>query len=259
MNVRFLGAHNIESKDVSPSCILIDDIIAIDAGGLASNMTIDEQLAIKALFVTHHHYDHIKDIPMLAMTFYISKAQLRLYSIRPVYEILQYMFNYPGKFYVDFFNNPLEKPALQFIEIEPLEPYFIEGYNIVAIPVQHSIPSVGYQITAPLGKKLFYTGDTGIGLQECWQHISPDLLVIEVTASNTYNDAARESNHLTPALLKDELLSFRKINGYLPKIVTVHMFPQSPESEQIIAGLREVATELDTRIIPGYEGLEITL
>ena len=62
MNIRFLGAHNSESKDVRPACLLIDNILAIDAGGLTSSLTFSEQLAIEALLVTHHHYDHIKDI-----------------------------------------------------------------------------------------------------------------------------------------------------------------------------------------------------
>ena len=72
MNIRFLGAHNSESKDVRPACLLIDNVLAIDAGGLTSSLTFSEQLAIKALLVTHHHYDHIKDIPMMGMTFYIN-------------------------------------------------------------------------------------------------------------------------------------------------------------------------------------------
>ena len=187
MNIQFLGAHNVESRDTRPACILVDNTIAIDAGGLTSSLSFNQQLEIKALLITHHHYDHIKDIPMLSMTFYINNGQLRLYSIQPVYRILKHMFSYPENFYVDFFNKPPEKPALQFTEVKPLEPFSVKGYSITAVPVKHSVPSVGYQITSPRGKKLFYTGDTGIGLLECWQTISPDLLIIEVTASNIYN------------------------------------------------------------------------
>ena len=55
MNIRFLGVHNNESKDVRPACLLIDNFLAIDAGGLTSSLTFPEQLAIKALLVTHHH------------------------------------------------------------------------------------------------------------------------------------------------------------------------------------------------------------
>ncbi len=125
--------------------------------------------------------------------------------------------------------------------------------------MKHSVPSVGYQITSPQGKSFFYSGDTGNGLQDCWQHISPDLLVVEVTAADEYINSAREIKHLTPALLKEEMTSFHKIKGYLPQIITVHMFPHNPEKEEIIAELKRVAAELNTTIIPGYEGMRITL
>ena len=259
MNICFLGAHNSESKDVRPACLLIDNFLAIDAGGLTSSLTFPEQLAIKALLVTHHHYDHIKDIPMLGITFRINNSQINIYSIPSVYEALEYLFKYPGKFYTNFLEHPAENPTIRFKPIEPLKPFLINGYKILAVPMKHSVPAVGYQITSPEGKNLFYTGDTGNGLQDCWQHISPDLLIIEVTAADGYTNSAREAKHLTPTLLKEELISFRKIKGYLPKIITVHMFPQSPEKERIDTELKQVATELNTPIIPGYEGMEISL
>jgi ribonuclease BN (tRNA processing enzyme) len=259
MNIRFLGAHNSESKDVRPACLLIDNFLAIDAGGLTSSLTFPEQLAIKALLVTHHHYDHIKDIPMLGITFHINKSQLRIYSIPSVYNALEYIFKYPGTFYTNFLERPPENPTIIFTDVEPLKPFSIERYKIMAVPMKHSVLSVGYQITSPEGKTLFYTGDTGNGLQDCWQHISPDLLIIEVTAADEYKNSAKEVKHLTPTLLKEELISFRKNKGYLPKVITVHMFPQSPEKERIGAELKQVAAELNSSIIPGYEGMQITL
>jgi ribonuclease BN (tRNA processing enzyme) len=125
--------------------------------------------------------------------------------------------------------------------------------------MKHSVPSVGYQITTPQGKKLFYSGDTGSGLAEVWQHISPDLMVIEVTAADGFLKSAKETSHLTPGLLKQELLSFRKLKGYLPKVVTVHMFPQTPEKELIEAELKAVAVELEADITAGFEGMQVTL
>jgi ribonuclease BN (tRNA processing enzyme) len=259
MRIRFLGAHNSESKDVRPACVLIDSILAIDAGGLISSLTISEQLAIEALLITHHHYDHIKDIIMMGMTFHVKNAKINIYSIQSVYEALAYIFQYPGKFYTNFLTHPPENPTIHFTKIEPLQPFSIKGYKILPVPMKHSVPSVGYQITSPEGKNLFYSGDTGNGLGDIWQYVSPDLLVIEVTAADGFLKAAKEASHLTPILLKEELMSFRKIKGYLPKIITVHMFPQSPEKELIEAELKLVAAELDADITTGYEGMQITL
>ncbi|MDD5289545.1 MAG: MBL fold metallo-hydrolase, partial [Dehalococcoidales bacterium] len=235
MNIRFLGAHNLESKDTRLACLLIDDVLAIDAGGLISSLTFQEQLNIKAILVTHHHYDHIKDIPILGVIFHVNNSVLNIYSIHPVYEALEYIFKYPARLYSNFLEKPPGNPTIKFTNIESLKPFVIGDYKILAVPMKHSVPSVGYQITSPEGKSIFYTGDTGIGLQDCWQYISPDLIVIEVTGANEFTDTAREVKHLTPTLLKDEMTSFKNIKGYLPQIVTVHMFPQSPEKEQINA------------------------
>jgi hypothetical protein len=42
MNVRFLGAHNMESKETRPMCLLIYNILEIDAGGSTSSLTFSE-------------------------------------------------------------------------------------------------------------------------------------------------------------------------------------------------------------------------
>jgi hypothetical protein len=49
----------------------------------------------------------------------------------------------------------------------------------------------------------------------------PNLLVIEVTASNRFNEFATNSRHLTPDLLKQELVTFRELKGYLPDVVAI--------------------------------------
>ncbi|MDD5190552.1 MAG: lactamase, partial [Dehalococcoidales bacterium] len=68
-----------------------------------------------------------------------------------------------------------------------------------------------------------------------------------------------EMHHLSPALLKAELRSFHKMKGYLPKVVTTHMFPNREEEMERALGLREISAELNTTIMLGYEGLEIIL
>ena len=259
MKVRVLGAHNLESRDARVGGILIDGVLALDCGALTSTLTFEEQLKLKAVLITHHHYDHIKDAVMLGATFYNEGRQLRLYSTTHVREALEYLFAFPGKFYTNLLKKPEDKPALKFVTIEPLKPFRAAGYEVMAVPVTHSVPAVGFQVSAAGGKRLFYTGDTGPGLDECWRHVSPDLLIIENTASDRFIDEAREVKHLSPGLLKEELLSFRKIRGYLPRVITTHHFPRESEEAERRAELELVARELDATITVGYEGLEIDL
>ena len=63
MNIRILGAHNVESRTTRCISLLIDNTVAIDAGGLTSGLSISAQQRLKALLLTHQHYDHIRDIP----------------------------------------------------------------------------------------------------------------------------------------------------------------------------------------------------
>ncbi len=256
MNIQILGAHNCESQNTKLLSLLIDDSLALDAGGLTSSLSFPAQQKLKAILLTHQHYDHIRDVPAIAMNFYLSEATINIYSTLPVYDALTaYLLD--GELYPNFLERPPGNPAIKFTVIEPLKTEQIEGYSILAVPVNHSVPAVGYQITSPDSKIVFYTGDTGPGLSGCWEQVSPQLLIIELTAPNRFEEFGRESGHLTPNLLKQELINFRELKGYLPRVVTVHMNPGL--EEEIKAETAAVAGELNTQITLGYEGMRLHL
>ncbi|MBA7637411.1 hypothetical protein ES703_45055 [subsurface metagenome] len=72
-----------------------------------------------------------------------------------------------------------------------------------------------------------------------------------------FESFAQDSGHLTPRLLKQELLDFKRVRGYLPPIVTVHM---SPHIEgEIKDEVAQVAEELAATITLGYEGMKISI
>jgi len=256
MNIQFLGAHNCESQNSRFACLLIDDTLAIDAGGLTSSLSFPAQRRLKAILLTHQHYDHIKDIPTIAMNFYLSEATINIYSTSPVYDALTTHL-LDGKFYPNFLEQPQENHTIKFTIIEPYKTEQIEGYSILAVPVNHSVPTVGYQIISPNGKVVFYTSDTGPGLRDCWEHVSPQLLIIEVTAPNRYEEFAKESGHLTPTLLKQELAVLQEIKGYLPQVVIVHMNPSL--EEEIESEIGAVAEALNNPITLGYEMMQLHL
>jgi ribonuclease BN (tRNA processing enzyme) len=104
---------------------------------------------------------------------------------------------------------------------------------------------------------LFYTGDTGGGLSECWKHVSPDLLITELTLPQKMEEWAKRTGHLTPQLLKAELLDFRRMKGYIPTTIVIHLNPLL-ESE-IAPEIAEVARELGASISLGQEGMKVTL
>jgi ribonuclease BN (tRNA processing enzyme) len=256
MNIRVLGAHDCESESTRLISLLIDDFLAIDAGALTSSLSLEAQQKIKAILLTHQHYDHVRDIPTIAINLFLRNATINVYSTPEVYDaVTSHLLD--GELYPDFRQKPSQNPTVRFTRIQPHQAEQIEGYSILAVPVNHSVPTVGYQVTSPNGKVVFYTGDTGPGLADCWRQVSPQLLIAEVTASDKYKEAAAEAGHLTPGLLKQELVSFREVNGYLPQVVVVHMSPAL--EEEIAAEITAVGKALSSSITLGYEGMQLSL
>lgn len=253
MEVRILGAHLTEIGNAKPTALLIDGILAIDAGSLCSALTLQDQRKLKAVLITHWHYDHVKDLPMIGMNIAYYGC-LDVYGTAALFEALATHL-LDGKLYPNFLEWPNTRPALRFITLDEYERISVEGYGVVALPVPHGVPSVGFHVTSPEGRSLFFTGDTAGGLSRCWEHVSPDLLVTELTWPQKMEDWARRTTHLSPQLLRTELLEFRRLKGYVPRIVLIHLDP-AHESE-VASEMAEIARELDASITLGREGMTV--
>ena len=141
--------------------------------------------------------------------------------------------------------------------IEPDKSFKIEDYEVTPVPVRHSVPAVGFQIRSSTGKELFFTGDTGPEVSECWERINPDVMIIECTASDRFYEFGKRAGHLTTGLLKEVLVEFRELRGYIPQVITVHMSPRL--EEEIRTELAVISGELGASIQVGYEGMEVLL
>jgi len=256
MRLRFLGAHNCESVTTRYMSLLVDGVLALDAGGLTSALTFEEQTALKGLLLTHQHYDHVRDVPALGMNLYLMERRLTLYASAETRDtVAAHLLD--GELYPDFLRRPEAAPTLAFETVTSGRSLEIAGYRVTPFAVPHSVPALAYLVADPGGGSLLYTGDCGPGLRDIWAQAAPDLLVIEVTASNRFGFIGDEGRHPTPALLKAELLSFNQVRGYFPGVVTVHSSPLI--EAEIVAELAQVAAEIGADITPAYEGLEITV
>jgi cAMP phosphodiesterase len=104
---------------------------------------------------------------------------------------------------------------------------------------------------------LFYTSDTGPGLSDCWQHISPDLLICECFSPNMFTTKAKNMGHLSPQLLKDELIQFKHLKGYLPKVIVIHI--AISYEQQLREEVAQVAKELGANVSLGHEDMRVVL
>lgn len=256
MNIQILGAHNIESENSRLVSLLIDEVLAVEASAITSSLSFPAQQKLKAVLLTHQHYDHNRDIPALGMNFLIHENTIDVYSTPVVYEALAaHLLN--DVLYPNFMKKPEQKPAIRFKTIEPGKTEKVHDYSVLPVTVNHNVATVGYQITAADGKTVFFTSDTGPGLADCWRQVSPEMLITEVTMPDSFEEFAHQAGHLTPGLLKQELESFLDIKGYLPRVILVHMNPL--EEKQIEAEIADVARTLNAKIQLGHEGMRIEI
>lgn len=247
MKIEILGAHNLESDRARLPCLLVDDVIALDAGGLTSSLPLARFQAIRSVLLTHHHFDHTRDLITLAAADTTPPSTVEVYGLQDTLDVV-YHYLLDGKMYRDYTVWPSkESPRLMLKAATPLEQLVIQGHTIMPVAVGHSVPAVGFLVTGKGGKSFFYAGDTGAGLGECWRYISPEVLFIEVTGLNRMEETMRKLGHLTPGLLVEELEQFRQLKGYIPRVIAVHLpllYEERLKNELEMAG-RKLGTELE--------------
>jgi len=224
MRLQILGSAGAEFPDFRPPAFLIDGHLLLDAGTIGSVLSEEEQWKIKDIFITHSHLDHIRSIPALADNIIMKnlKHSVTVHTTTDVISALRnHIFN--GVIWPDFTKLPSpENPVITYATVEPYKACEVKGYSIETIPVNHTVPAVGFKVTSG-GKTLVYTGDTG-PTEDIWKYTSgADALIVEVSFPNNMESLAQITKHLTSSMLVDELA---KIDILPRHILITHPKPQ---------------------------------
>lgn len=255
MEIRILGAHNLETATSRLSSLVIDGVLALDAGSLTSGLTLEEQARLKAVLLTHYHFDHVRDLATLGLgTFAFGTTEV--HASQAVLDVVaSHLMD--GTIYPDFTQRPSpEKPSLRLVPLGEGKSQ-VAGYSVTPVPMPHSVPCTGYLVADSRGSSLLYTGDTGPGLANACAGLTPLLLITEVTLTDAFEGDALRTGHLTPSLLRVELTALRQIWGYLPPVVIVHMSP--PLEREISQALAQIARDLRADIRAGYQDMRLSV
>lgn len=226
MQVRILGARKMEARGARHACFLIDGRLAVDAGGLTSALALDEQDRVEGALITHHHYDHCRDLPTLGLNLRDAGASALVLgepaALRVVYAHLL-----DGRIYSD----------------------------ATSVRVDHPVPTMGYIVSAD-GMRVGFSGDTGGALMGFFAHPTPpDVLFVDVSWPDRMRDQAEQARHLTPAMLRREILESREAGLAIPRLIAVH---RSLRTEgELLRELVALQTELRVDLEPGWEDMII--
>lgn len=209
MKLKVLGCSGgIGGKHLRTTALLIDKDILIDAGTGVMDLSITELAMIDHVFITHTHLDHIASLPLLLDSVADRRQKpLMVYGTAAVIKILRnHIFNW--SIWPDFSEVPTpEAPFLRFQPIEIGVTMQLNSRLITALPVEHTVPAVGYRIDSGVAS-LVFSGDTGI-CDHFWRAVNriPNLkhLIIECAFSNREERLAIISKHLCPSMLGLEL------------------------------------------------------
>lgn len=226
MRIKVLGCSGAEFPGHNPPGFLLNNEILFDAGSLTNILDENAQRKIRNIFITHAHLDHTRSIPFLADNIIVKnkRHKVNVISIPPVIRaIKENLLN--SSVWPDFTVIPDHDNAIiNLVEVIEGESVKIKDYLITPFKVNHSVPAVGY-LTEDYKKRFFYTGDTGT-TSSTWEKIGEkkiDCLIIEASFPNRMRELAVITGHLTPSLLKEEILKLK----YMPeKIYITHPKPQ---------------------------------
>ena len=146
MRLKVLGAYGASDAEHNLTGYLIDDWLAVDAGTLTSKLSFAQQARIQAVFITHTHADHIRDLPHLIHNRFSQQAgPLTVFAAKEVMELLvSNVFN--GIVWPDFSKliSPLTKaPAVIYRPMTPGKKITINEVGLTAVNVHHQIPAAG--------------------------------------------------------------------------------------------------------------------
>lgn len=208
MKIKVLGCSGGIGGALRTTSFLVDDDILIDAGSGVGDLSIEQLVGIDHVFITHSHLDHITSLPFLLDTVMGMRPHpVTVYAIADTLKVLrEHIFNW--KVWPDFNVIPdPSQPFLQYKEIKLGETVELGSRKISALPANHVVPAVGYQLDSGRSS-LVFSGDT-TSCEAFWQQVNKvdnlRYLIIETAFSNAEIELAKISKHLCPSMLMDEL------------------------------------------------------
>jgi len=254
MELRVLGCSGGIGANMCTTSLLVDSDILIDGGTGLSELSLEEMSAIRHIFVTHSHLDHIAGIPMLLdSVFEAIRQPLVLHAREETIQVLKkHIFNW--QVWPDFTALPSrERPVLQLRVMQPGERVSVGARSVEMIAVNHAVPAAGYRVQNGVGCFAF-SGDTTSN-DDFWEalnrHEKLDLLIVESAFPDQERELSIKARHYCPQLLASDL---KKLH-HRPALFLTHLKPGSEDA--IVAQCREQIDALQVQRLCGGDRFKL--
>lgn len=251
MKVRFVASTCGEVSELQyASSFILNNFVAIDAGSLGMAGTPLQQAAIRHVFLTHSHIDHIATLPtFLENAFDPEREAVAVYAAPTVLKSLQsHIFN--GVIWPDFVRLTIRgHPLVRLVALEEETPIDVGTLTVTPVGVRHVVPTFGYIVTDG-DSTVVFGADSG-PTDRIWRLARkaprPLSIFLEACFPNELKELACISGHLTPALVAEEIRKLPEADA----VVATHL--KAKYRDQIVQEL--TALDIPHLVIgrPGHE------
>ena len=247
MEIRILPSCFGDPQLQMATTYVVNDRLAIDAGclGLAG---LDLQNRVTDVVLTHAHLDHVATLPLYTVNRLQSEvAPARIHAPADVLEVIRNdLFN--DRLWPDLERLSENGPGLvEFHELPIDSPTSVAGIDLVAVPVDHVVPTYGYLIGEP-GCTVAVVTDTR-DTHLIWERAaaSDDLagVLIETSFPDSQAELAHATGHLTPTEVVRQLAKI----GRDVRAIAVHLKPSS--RDELVAEIAALESPVLEVGLPG--------
>lgn len=226
MKIEILGCSGGMGQGEYTTCIRIDEHLLIDAGSGLGKLSQADMLAIKQVFLTHAHLDHICFLPLLLDNLFEQlESPVEVLALPETLEVLRkHIFNW--QVWPDFSVLPdQQQPVLCYRPLTRGQSQQTFDVTLTPILANHVVPACGYRVVSAEGKVFCFSGDTSYddAVLDAYNQAGPiNMLMLECAFPDRLNSVAEQSKHLTPR----RLMQFLQQLKHPPETVLItHLKP----------------------------------